>query len=83
VDPPEKRTLWLPTVLYNRLRDLEVVPGDVIGVIPKGKLESQKGRYYTDFAAFKWDKDVEAAMAASARAKQTLMPERDPRFPEE
>jgi hypothetical protein len=81
VDPAERRTLWLPTVLYNKLRDLQVGPGDDVGIIPKGKLESQKGRYYTDFAVFKWTKDVDVTMAAVTKVKQTEISEPSKEFP--
>lgn len=48
-------SLWLPTVLYRKLRDHEAGKGVTVGVVYKGV---PQGKRYKDFAVFVWTDQV-------------------------
>jgi len=48
-------TVWLPTVLYRKLRDCEAGKGVKVGVVYKGV---PYGKRYKDFAVFVWTDEV-------------------------
>ena len=48
-------SVWLPTVLYRKLKDCKAGKGVIVGVVYKG---IPQGKRYKDFAVFVWTKET-------------------------